>query len=69
MINHMTSDLFWNFRQMTYLYLNGLTDSMQIQNFDKNTFYKKTNNYTILVNKSKLTYSSNENQFEYKYDI
>ena len=38
-----------------------------IQNFDKNTFYKKTNNYTILVNKSKLTYSSNENQFEYNF--
>ena len=53
--------------KMTYLYLNGLIDSLQIQNLDQNSFYKKTNNHTIIVNKSQLTYSSSTNKFEYNF--
>ena len=53
--------------KMKYIYLNGLVDSLQIQNLNQNAFYEKNNNYTIIVNKSQLIYSSNTNKFEYNF--
>ena len=53
--------------KMTYLYFNGLTDSLKIQNMKEGDFYEKNENYTIVINNSKVVYESKENQFEYNF--